>query len=142
MPARRAAAVVIVHSLAHAVAALRAATAAGRPVTVLSGAGAALHAGPGWWREVERAARRAVPAAEATFVLDCADRPGAALAALRAGVGVIALTAPDAARRVVADIAGQSGARIARVSRRGALDLAGAARPGTLAAAHLVAARR
>ncbi|MSO81117.1 MAG: hypothetical protein EXQ97_05755 [Alphaproteobacteria bacterium] len=137
MLARRAPPAIIIHSLAQAVATLRAAEAAGRPVAVLSPAGAALHAGPGWWREVERAARAAVPAADAVFVLDCADRPGVAMAALRTGVGVIALTARPEVRRAIAAIAAASGARLARTGRRGALDLAGQRRPGPLVDAFL-----
>ncbi len=72
---------VIVHGLPDARAALR----PGRTVTLLSARGAALYAGALWWRELVAAARAGHPATPAQDVLDCADAPGAAMAALRAG---------------------------------------------------------
>ena len=55
--------VIIIHSLAHAVAVLSAAAEVRRPVVLLSAPDAGISAGPGWWREVIAAARAAVPAA-------------------------------------------------------------------------------
>jgi hypothetical protein len=72
---------VIVHGLAQA----RLAVAAG-PVTLLSAPGAALYAGCGWWRAVVAASGTAGP-----DVLDCADAPGRAMEALRAGCRIIVL---------------------------------------------------
>ena len=115
--------VIVVHSLAHAVAALTAAAAAGRPVTLLSAPGVGIYAGPGWWSEVVAAARVAVPAGQATAILDCGDDAGAAQAAIRSGIEAIIFTGrPDVAERL-ADIAGQRGARLRTDRPPPALDL-------------------
>src|SRR6202521_3028851 len=81
--------VLVIHSLAHAVAALRAAEA-GRAVTLASAPDAGIYAGAGWFRALIAAARDAVPAAQSAALLDCGDDAGAAQGALRAGIdGVI-----------------------------------------------------
>ena len=59
-----------------------------------------------------RQASAAVPEAVATWVLDCGDETGVALAALRLGVPEIQLAAPGEARARVTDIARQLGARV------------------------------
>jgi hypothetical protein len=69
----------MVHSLAHA----RAALAHGRPVTLLSAPGAALAGGCGWWQALVGAARAEYPFTQCQDILDCADSPGMAMAALR-----------------------------------------------------------
>jgi hypothetical protein len=66
---------VVVHGLRHA----RAALAPGLPVTLLSARGAAIYAGCGWWRALMQAAGAEID------ILDCADAPGYAMAALRLG---------------------------------------------------------
>lgn len=112
--------VVMVHSLAH----IECALALRRPVTLLSGPGAALYAGCLWWRQL---------LAEADFtglaLLDCADAPGRALEALKLGLGGIVLTCPPAAFAIVSEIAAAQGAMILPRAPK-ALDLAqhGAAR--------------
>ena len=93
---------VIVHGLGMACLALRAGQACGRPVTLLSAEGAAAYAGVGWWRAVVAGAREAVPACQATDILDCGEAPGRALEALRAGQKTLVLRADP---RVWADIA-------------------------------------
>lgn len=85
---------VVIHGPAHAVAALRAAAGLGRPVLLQSPAGAALSHGAPWFREVLAQARAACPEAACEAVLDCADAPGAALAALRLGLRRVRLGAP------------------------------------------------
>jgi hypothetical protein len=75
---------VLVHDAAQARAALAAAGAAG--VTLLSARGAAGSLGPGWFLAIVAAAAAASPAVPHRAVLDCADSPGQALAALRAGL--------------------------------------------------------
>ena len=60
---------------------------------MLSARGAALYAGCLWWRELIAAARAAHPATPAYDVLDCADAPGTAMAALRAGQRLLVLDA-------------------------------------------------
>jgi hypothetical protein len=115
--------VIVVHSLAHAVAALGAAAEAGRMVVLASAPDAGIHAGPGWWRELVAAARAAVPAVQFTALLDCGDDAGAAQAAIRAGVEAIVFTGrADVAARL-ADIAAQAGLRLITTRPEAALDL-------------------
>jgi acyl-CoA reductase-like NAD-dependent aldehyde dehydrogenase len=114
---------IIVHSLAHAVAALSAAAEAGRPVVIASAPDAGISAGPGWFGAVLRAAREAAPAAQCTALLDCGDDAGAAMAAIRAGIpGVVFIGHADVARRL-ADIAVQKSARLITERPTPALDL-------------------
>lgn len=114
---------VIVHSLAHAVAALDAAAAAGRDVLLLSAPDAGISAGAGWWTALVAAARAAVPAARFSAVLDCGDEPGAAMAAIRAGAETIVFTGrPDVAARL-ADIASERGCRLLAERPPAVLDL-------------------
>ena len=72
---------------------VRAALAPGLPVTLLSAPGTACHAGIGWWRALAGLARAEARAA-VVDVLDCADAPGEAIEALRAGCRIVVL-APD-----------------------------------------------
>jgi len=67
-------------------AALAAAAQLGVPLTVVSAAGAGVHAGAGWWAAMVEAARPTFPSVHLTAVLDCGDQPGHVLAAWRAGV--------------------------------------------------------
>ena len=67
---------VIIHGLADA----RLALSLRRPVTLLSAPAAALYAGCLWWQSLIAAAETDQPA-----FLDCADAPGRAAEALRAG---------------------------------------------------------
>lgn len=76
----------IVHSLGEAIAALAEGEAQGSGVVLVSGPGAALYAGCGWWRALVEAARAVHPNVPCTDVLDCADGTGQALAALRVGL--------------------------------------------------------
>jgi hypothetical protein len=110
---------VVVHSLAEA----RVVLACGRPVTLLSGEGAALYAGCGWWRALVAAARTEFPLVPIVDLLDCADASGQALAALRIGLRhlILAPHAPGRAR-VAAIVAGLGGALLAE--RPPGLDLA------------------
>lgn len=78
---------VVVHGLPDALAALR----PGLPVTLLSSPGAASYAGALWWRALVAAARAACPHVVAMDVLDCADAPGRAMAALREGQRLLVL---------------------------------------------------
>lgn len=110
---------VIVHGLADA----RAVLAMGAPVTLLSAPGAAGHAGCLWWRELVAAALRDTPpTARVMDVLDCADAPGLALAALRSGVSRLVL-ADGPAWAAVAGIAERQGGFVLMRAPR-ALDMA------------------
>jgi hypothetical protein len=123
MPDQEEPPVIVVHTLAHAVAALRAAAEMGRPVTLASAPDAGIYGGPGWFREMIAAARQAVPEAQCTSLLDCGDDAGAAQAAIRAGVEAIVFAGrADVAARL-ADIAGQRGVRLATERPQPALDL-------------------
>ncbi len=116
---------VVVHALAHAVAALEAAVETGRPITLLSAPEAGIAAGPGWFREVDAAARATVPTAQSDALLDCGDDAGAAMAAIRAGVeGIVFSGRGDVATRL-ADIAAGQGTRLVTRRPDAALDLAG-----------------
>src|SRR5216683_6656696 len=118
-----AAPVIIIHSVAHAVAALSAAAEAGRPVTLASAPHAGIYAGPGWFGALVAAARAAVPEAQCAALIDCGDDAGAAQAALRAGIeGIIFTGRSDVADRL-ADIASQHGARLLTTRPVPALDL-------------------
>jgi hypothetical protein len=121
--APEAAPVIIVHSLAHSVAALSAAVAVEQPVVLASAPVAGVHAGPGWWREMLQAARDAVPAARGTAWLDCGDDAGAAMAAIRAGIEAVIFTGRSDVARRLADIAAPAGTRLLTVRPEPALDL-------------------
>jgi hypothetical protein len=77
---------IVIHSLEHTRAALAAAAACGREVTLASAPGAALQAGPGWFKSVIEQARAAYPQVAVKAIRDCGDQPGAAMAALRLGL--------------------------------------------------------
>jgi hypothetical protein len=115
--------VIVVHSLAHATAALNAAAQAGRPVVLVSAPGAGSYVGPGWFRELVAAAREAVPEASFSALLDCGDDGGAALAAIRSEVeGIVFNGRADVAHRL-AEIATQHGVRFVTERPVPALDL-------------------
>jgi pimeloyl-ACP methyl ester carboxylesterase len=117
-------AVIIIHSLGQAVAALTAAARSGRPVVLTSAPDAGDYVGPGWFKALVDAAREAVPYARCSTFLDCGDNIGAALAAIRAEVeGVVFTGRSDIAHRL-ADIARQHGVRFETERPPDALDLA------------------
>src|SRR5271165_2454206 len=89
---------VVVHGLDQARTALR----SGLPVTLLSARGAALYAGCGWWRALVALAVAEAPGAEVHDILDCADAPGQAMAALRIGQQTLILDAACPAFAAVA----------------------------------------
>ena len=78
---------VVVHDLAQA----RAALCEGLALTLLSAPGAACFAGAGWWRALIDMARAAHPHTPCQDVLDCADAPGHAMAAVRLGQAILVL---------------------------------------------------
>jgi hypothetical protein len=102
----------IVHSLAHAEAALAAAAEVNVAVCLRSAEGAALSLGAACFRSMIAMARSACPQADAIALLDCGHSPGAALAALAAGVTHICGDFPDAVRSRIDDIARQSAATL------------------------------
>lgn len=119
---------ITIHGIDHARDALR----PGFPVILLSAPGAALYAGCAWW-----AALIALAGAETTTpftdLLDCADAPGPAMAALRIGLKHLILAPACPAFPTVSAAATPLGA-IVLPQRPASLDLAA---PG--AARHLAA---
>lgn len=107
------AATIVVYGFDDAVAALEAAAWLGQAVRLKSPYTVSASLGPEVAWSMFRQASAAVPDAEATWVLDCGDDPGTAMAALRAGVPEIQVAVSGEARARLADIAGQRGARIA-----------------------------
>ena len=105
---------VVVHGLPD----LRTATAPGLPVTLLSGPGAAIYAGCGWWRALMDLAAGGNP-----DILDCADAPGRAMEALRVGCRLLVLDPAVPAWALVASRAAVVGAALL-ATRPPALDLA------------------
>lgn len=113
---------VTVHGLMEADAALAAAGPAG--VLLLSAPGAAGFAGPDWFLALAAEAARRHPGVPCAAVLDCADAPGTALAALRAGARRIVLDGACPAFGAVAAAAAETGASVLPARPRN-LDLAG-----------------
>lgn len=119
---------VIVHSLDHARAALAAAAALDLPVTLASAPGAAGTVGPGWFQEVVAQARADFPQVAASAVIDCADKPGHVLAALRLGLERVRFTGEPAVAAKLSAIAEDHGAELV-TGDLPALDLRGQPRP-------------
>jgi hypothetical protein len=115
--------VIIVHSLAHAVAALTAAAEVGEHIILASAPDAGIYAGPGWWNGLVVAARDTVPAAQFAALLDCGDDAGAAQAAIRAGADSIVFAGRRDVAERLADIARQRGAHLTTARPSAALDL-------------------
>lgn len=111
---------VVVHALDQACAALAAAGPAG--VLLLSAPAAGGFAGPGWFLALVAAARQRHAGVACAAALDCADAPGSALAALRAGLRVVVLDGGCPAFAAVAGAAEQAGA-VLLPARPAALDL-------------------
>jgi len=115
--------VIIIHSLAQAIAALNVATRAGRAIVLASAPDAGGYVGPGWFGALIAAAREAVPGARFSALLDCGDNVGAALAAIRFEIeGVVFIGRADVAGRL-GDIARQHGVRFETDRWATALDL-------------------
>lgn len=115
--------VFVIHSLAQAEAAARAAAKAGTAVTLASAPGAAGYAGAGWFLAVLAALAEAQPDADVDGILDCGDDAAAAIEALHAGARWIRLDGADAFITEVAELAEDAGARLNGASGP-ALDLA------------------
>jgi hypothetical protein len=132
---------IIIHSLAHARAALAAARDLQVPVTLASAAGAGGYAGPLWFKSLIAAARAEFPEAEATAVLDCGGEAGTTLAALRHAFKRVRFTGDAAALQPLREIAQELGAEIETGETPEALDLLGESDPEAAARAYLAAAK-
>jgi hypothetical protein len=104
--------VVIVHDLRQAQAALAAAASAGRPVTLLSPPDAAASWGALYFQSLIRLAAAAHPEVALTAMLDCGERPGDVLAALRQGIADVVFHGGGDVRAKLAAIAEAYGARL------------------------------
>ena len=111
---------VTVHAAAEAALALSLAGKHG--VLLLSAPGAAGYLGPAWFLAMVAAAVAAVPGVPHKPVLDCADAPGQALGALRAGLRDLVLDSACPAFAQVEAAAAALGGRLRRV-RPASLDL-------------------
>jgi len=108
-PARRA---IAVHSLDHALAAVRAAAELDRPVALITAPAASAYLGPAWLAQVAALAEERFPQARVTAILDCGDRAGDVLAALRYGCRAIRFHGPRATATRLGEIARASGAEL------------------------------
>ena len=136
MSARRPA--IVVHDLDQAVGALRAAAAAGVPVTLWSAPGAASYAGLGFLGTVFEQAKEVVPEADHDAVVDCRGSAVLAHEALSRGFAGVAFTGRGAMRKTLQAIAeGQSGRLITAGPARGALDLVHSSDPERDSVAYL-----
>jgi hypothetical protein len=111
---------VTIHAPAEAALALS--LAGNRGVLLLSAPGAAGYLGPDWFLGIVAAAAAAVPGVPHKPVLDCADAPGQALGALRAGLRDLVLDSACPAFAQVAAAAAELGGRV-RTVRPASLDL-------------------
>ena len=103
---------IIVHSLDHAVAALECFRDAATDGFVLSPPGGGANLGAAVFQAMIDEARKQVPEARVTAILDCGEDPGYALAAIRAGLKAIVFTGNAEAKSRINDIATQSGCQM------------------------------
>jgi len=127
---------VVIHGLDQARLALTVAAELGCGVTLISAPGAAGYAGGGWFAALVALLRQEFPDQPLTAVLDAADHPGPALAALRAGVVDLCFTGAEDVAQRLEEIAAGYGARLHRV-RPPALDLRHHGRPAVACRAWL-----
>ncbi len=92
--------------------ALKVAVRLGQPVILVSAPEAACTVGPAWFQAVVREACHSYPCAQVTDLLDCGDKPGQVLAALRQGLKTIRFTGPKEVRIKLSDLAQQYGAQV------------------------------
>jgi hypothetical protein len=95
----------VVHSLSQAKAAVSAAAARNRAVTLLSAPGAAAFAGCGWFAALIRAARESQRGADVAGVLDCGPRADLVQAAFREGIASVVFTGDARQVKPLKDIA-------------------------------------
>ncbi|RMD63942.1 MAG: hypothetical protein D6826_03615 [Alphaproteobacteria bacterium] len=103
---------IIVHCLADARAAAAAAAALGCPVTLSTAPGAATYLGPAWLSTLIARVAEEYPHVAITGLVDCGDRPGYVLAALRQGARRIRFTGRPKVARSLAAAAESCGATL------------------------------
>jgi hypothetical protein len=138
-----AAPIFLVHDLAGAEAALRAAAEAKRAIVLRNAPRSLGYLGIGYLLALFEAARERVPAADHLAVIDCDDDAAAAHVALKSGAARIAFSGSKTAGARLADIAAQCGALLdSPQPPANACDLLDSGRAGPLARAHLAASSR
>jgi len=103
----------VVHTLAQAEAALRAAHARSLPVTLRSAPGAANYVGLGFLKSLFEAAARSNPEAKHSVIIDCGSDAALAHRAMVMGFQRIAFSGPSAMAKKIAQIGKKCGARLA-----------------------------
>lgn len=104
--------VIIVHTLEHTVAALRAAQSLNVPVILQSTPDGIHYAGSLYLLKMFEAACEQAPKAKVVFIIDCGDSGAEALGALQSGHRAIRTSAKPALAAKLADIASQHGAQL------------------------------
>jgi fructose/tagatose bisphosphate aldolase len=127
---------ITVHDLEQAVAALTAAAALEKPVTLISAPAAAATVGGAWFAHMMGEARALVPAAQAFTVFDCHHHGGRAMAALRYGFDAIIFSGSHATLLKLADMGEDLGVTLMDHYPK-SLDLAGRADPEQAAREYL-----
>ncbi len=125
---------IIVHSLAEARAAVAAAAELGVPVTLASAPEAAGYLGALWFRELVQMASQERPEAQVSALIDCGDRPGHVMAALRQGLKRVRFTGPRSTAEILGNLDSQYDAEIVTGALRAhdlAHDLKDQAKPET-----------
>ncbi len=91
-----------VHTPAHVIAAMKAASEVGAAVHLLSSEDAPAFQGRRWFRLVVKDGANSLPGVRATAIVDCGDAPGHALACLEDGGGMVAVSglAPEVVARL------------------------------------------
>ena len=94
----------------YGIADIESAAGPGRPFDILSGPGAALYMGCGWWRAMLEEARSQWPLLIGIDILDCADDAARAMEALKIGQQHLVLSAHSPAFKAALAIAENAGA--------------------------------
>ena len=103
---------IIFHSLAHALAALRAAQETGVDMCLVTAPGAARYAGPDHLKKSVDLALAEFEDASPDVLIDYGDDAGPAMSALRSGWKALAFSGEPAVKHRIADMASQCGARL------------------------------
>ncbi len=105
-------AVFIVHGLDHLRAALAAGRDSGRRIVAVSAPGASAFAGEAWFAALAAEGRTAFPDVAFTAILDCGDRAGDAVMALKAGANPVIFTGAALAAARLSALASTLGAGV------------------------------
>ena len=123
--------IIIVHDLEQAMLALKAAATCTRAVTLRSAPEAAAYLSPAVFLAMIEEAATAEPEANYTAALDCGDKPGLVMNALRHGVKIVRANLSDDVQAKMNSIAEQTKALVIPYDDTPALDLHNADDPAT-----------